>query len=102
MKNDLVTAILIGIVGTLGAFFLCNIFSGDIGPAQVKTISGSFNSNVVDPNVEVFNYRAINPTVDVYVGGSDGPECEQYDSGGNCVNSNGENAPDVVPNEEND
>ena len=93
MKNDLATSIVIAIVGILIAFFACNTLMGDINPVSVKSVSGSFSSDVGDPNVEVFNYKAVNPTVEVYVGGDDA-NCPEFDSGGNCIIDYSQNSPE--------
>ena len=85
MKNDLVTAIAVAILGTVVAYFVANMLIGDIEQASVKSITGNFASDVSDPNPEVFNYKSINPTVEVYVGDSSDGNCISYDSQGNCV-----------------
>ena len=94
MKNDLATSIIIAIVGTLLAFFLCNFLVGEIEPVSVKVINGSYGAEVADPDPEVFNYKAINPTVEVYVGDGENDNCSQYDSEGNCITGSNQNTPD--------
>ena len=68
-QSDIITVVLIAIVGTIAAFFLVNSILGD--PSE-KTVSFKYVINevgdVVEPDAEVFNEDAINPTVEVYVG----------------------------------
>ena len=53
----------------------------------VKTITSSVDTNLVDPDPEVFNYKAIDPTVEVYVG-----DCTEYNERGECIEqTNGSN-----------
>ncbi len=80
MKTDLATAIAATIIGFLIAFFVTNIFVGEVQPFSYKTVDASVNADLVDPNPEVFNYRALNPTVEVYIG-----SCIEYDKNGECV-----------------
>lgn len=81
MKNDLVTSIVVAIVGILIAYFVCNLFAGDIPEFSFSTIDSSVSADLVDPDPEVFNYKAINPTVEVYVG-----NCEGSDNYEECIN----------------
>ena len=83
MKNDLVTSIAVAILGVVGAYFICNIFVGDIEPVSVKKVDSSMSVDVPQPDPEVFNYKAINPTVEVFIGNAD--ECREYDPNGNCI-----------------
>lgn len=80
MKTELITAIGTAIVGTLVAYFACGFFIGEIKPVNVKTINSSVNTELKDPDSEVFNYKAINPTVEVYVG-----DCAEYNANGECI-----------------
>lgn len=80
MKNELFTAIFAAIAGVLIAFFVTNIFIGDIEDASVKTIDGTVSTDLIEPDPEVFNYKALNPTVEVYVG-----NCTQYNNNGQCI-----------------
>ncbi len=80
MKTDLATAIGVAIVGALIAFFVTNIFFGDIPDFSYKTVNSEIGSDLEDPDPEIFNYKAINPTVEVYVG-----NCTELDSRGQCV-----------------
>jgi hypothetical protein len=95
MKNDLVTSIVVAIVGVVGAYLVCNIFSGEIEPISVKTVDSSMGVEVAEPNPEVFNYKAINPTVEVYIGNEN--ECQQYDPNGNCIYEDNQGSPDSNP-----
>ena len=80
MKTDLATAIGVAIAGTLIAFFVTNLFTGDIQDFSYKTVNGEVGSDLEDPSPEVFNFKALNPTVEVYVG-----DCTQFDSYGQCI-----------------
>ena len=80
MKTDLVTSIAAAIVGTLVAFFACNFMIPKIEDYEIKTLGSETSYDLVEPNVEVFNFRAINPTVEVYVG-----HCESGDCGDNVI-----------------
>ncbi len=68
MKTELATAIGTAIMGILIAFFVTNIFMGDIESVDVKTVDSNVSTELSEPDAEVFNYKAINPTVEVYVG----------------------------------
>ena len=68
MKNDLVTSIAIAIMGIIISFVVCNLLTGTIETVSIKTVDSSFNTDIAEPNPELFNYKAINPTVEVYVG----------------------------------
>ena len=92
MKNDLVTSIVVAIIGIVGAYLVCNIFSGEIEPVSVKTVDSSMGVDVAQPNPEVFNYKAINPTVEVYIGNEN--ECREYDPNGNCILRENQDSPD--------
>ena len=80
MKNDLATSIFVAIAGVLIAYFVCNMFIGEIESVSFKTINSTISSSVGEPDPEVFNSTAINPTVEVYVG-----DCKNYDYYGNCL-----------------
>lgn len=87
MKTDLLTSIVAAIAGVLIAYFVTNMFIGPIEEVTYKTVETKVDTDVQNPNPEVFNYRALNPTVEVYVG-----ECEEYNQFGECI--------EVVENEE--
>lgn len=78
-QSDIFTLILIAGIGTLAAFFACNAILGD--PNEAKTsftrLSSVIESNLVQPDPEVFNEDAINPTIEVYVG-----DCVDVDQNG--------------------
>jgi|GEM_PF-743739 len=80
MKTDLATSIGVAIVGALVAFFVCNLFVGEIEDVSFQTIDLSVSADLAEPNIEVFNYKALNPTVEVYVG-----QCSEFDGYGNCL-----------------
>ncbi len=83
MKTDLASSIGAAIVGALLAYFVCNLFIGEIQPVTIKTVDSTVSADLVTPNVEVFNYKALNPTVEVYVG-----DCTEFNSYGECVEDN--------------
>lgn len=68
MKSELATAIGSAIIGALIAFFVTNLFLGEIEDVDVKTVNATVSTELAEPDPEVFNYRALNPTVEVYVG----------------------------------
>ena len=80
MKSDLATSIAVAIVGTIVAYFVCNMFIGGIDNVSIKTLDGSTSVRVADPDIELFNYKALNPTVEVYIG-----DCATTDEYGECL-----------------
>lgn len=84
MKNDLATAIGVGIIGIIIGFVVCNLFLTDSESVSYKMINANVTMQLVEPDDEVFNVKALNPTVEVYVG-----DCAEYDSYGNCVEDEG-------------
>jgi len=84
MKNDLATAIGVGIIGIIIGFVVCNLFLTDSESVSYKMINANVTTQLVEPDDEVFNVKALNPTVEVYVG-----DCAEYDSYGNCVEDEG-------------
>ncbi len=83
MKTELATAIGTAIAGTIIAYFLCGLLVGEIQPVTFNTVDDSVNTDLAEPNPEVFNYKALNPTVEVYVG-----DCTATDASGQCVEQN--------------
>ena len=80
MKADLATTVIAALLGVFIAFFVCDLFLGEIDSVSVKTVEGNIDTSLADPNPEVFNYRALNPTVEVYVG-----TCQEVDASGYCI-----------------
>lgn len=80
MKNDLATSVAIAIVGVLIAYFVTNMFMGEMEEVSFKVLNSTLNATVSDPDPEVFNSKSLNPTVEVYVG-----DCDNYDFYGNCL-----------------
>ena len=80
MKAELATAVGAAIAGVLIAFFVTNMFIGEIEDVEVKTVDSIVSADLADPDPEVFNYKALNPTVEVYVG-----DCAEYDASGMCI-----------------
>ena len=72
MKTELFTAIGAAIAGVLIAFFVTNLFIGEIEDVTIKTVDGTVSTDLAEPDPEVFNYKALNPTVEVYVGEGEG------------------------------
>ena len=83
MKTDLATSIGIAIVGAIIAYFVTNLFIGPIEGITIKTLDSSVNTDLSQPDPEVFNYRAVNPTVEVYVG-----DCTEFNDQGICIEEN--------------
>lgn len=86
MEKKLLTLIVVAVFGSVIAFVACNFLLGPIESVTFRTVDSTVNTNLTDPDPEVFNYRALNPTVEVYVG-----ECTEYDSYGNCIEETGNN-----------
>ena len=81
MKKDLISVLLVAVLGTAVAYFVTNMFVKNPEVVKYKTVdAASLSSDLAQPNENVFNYLALNPTVEVYVGG-----CEEYDVNGECV-----------------
>lgn len=83
MKTDLATSIIAAIIGTVAAYFICNLVLPQAEDISFKTLdSTSANYTLAQPDPEIFNYRAINPTVEVYVG-----QCTKYNDYGECIDN---------------
>ena len=80
MKNDLITAIVVAVLGIAISYFTCNLFMGDATPVTVKTLDSNITADLPEPDVNVFNAKALNPTVEVYVG-----NCQEYNQYGECI-----------------
>jgi len=80
MKNELILSIITAVAGVLIAFFVCNLFIGEIQSVSVKTVDSSIDASFTDPNPEIFNNQALNPTVEVYIG-----SCAEYNALGECI-----------------
>lgn len=78
-QSDIFTLILVAGIGTLAAFFVCQMILGDPSQAttKFKTVNRIISSELVSPDPEIFNSTAINPTIEVYVG-----DCEDIDQNG--------------------
>ena len=77
-QSDFISVAMVAIIGTIVAFMVCNALLGDPDEFKVsfKTVT-AVDSQLINPNSEVFSYDAINPTVEVYVG-----TCEDVDRDG--------------------
>ena len=83
MKKDLASSIGLAIAGTIIAFLLCNLLVKQTWPINdfsLKKVDSSVNTDLVDPDRELFNYKALNPTVEVYVG-----NCSEFNSADECI-----------------
>ena len=89
MKTVLFSSIVAAIAGTLIGFFVTNLCISPIKDFTYTTIDTTVDTNLAEPDPEIFNYRALNPTVEVYVG-----ECDEYNEFGECVEFVEETAPD--------
>ncbi len=76
MKTDLITSVIAAVVGTVAAFFLCNLLIPKIENFSYTTLDPNLNYTLSDPDIEVFNYRAVDPTVEVWVGQCSGDNCD--------------------------
>ncbi len=78
-QTDIFGLILIGGVGAIASFFLCNALLGDPNEATTSftRLVRVISSDLAEPDAEIFNGEAINPTVEVYVG-----DCEDIDRNG--------------------
>jgi len=77
-QSDIITIVLITMIGTIAAGFITNAVLGnpDDASEKWKTIE-TVSADLSTPDSEVFNADAINPTVEVYVG-----NCEDRDQDG--------------------
>lgn len=77
-QSDIITVVIIAVVGTIAAYFGVNMILGKPSDAtyEFKTIE-AVSADLSEPDSEIFNKDAINPTVEVYVG-----ECEDVDQNG--------------------
>ncbi len=82
MKTDLFSSIVAAVAGALIGFFVTNLFIEPIEDVTYTTIDTEtiVDTELAEPDPEIFNYRALNPTVEVYVG-----ECDEYNEFGECV-----------------
>ncbi len=71
-QSDIITVVMIAVIGTIASFALVNLMLGnpDDFVVEYKTVS-AVNDNLSDPDPEVFNYGSINPTVEIWVGDCD-------------------------------
>lgn len=77
-KSDIISIILVAMIGTFASWFVVNLIMGnpDEAKASFKDIE-VVTADLAEPNPEVFNADAINPTIEVYVG-----DCEDVDQDG--------------------
>lgn len=77
-QSDIFSIIIIGTVGTLAAYFAVNALLGDpnLQSVTIKTIE-EISPALTEPDPELFNSNAINPTVEVLIDG-----CEDVDKNG--------------------
>ena len=67
--SDYISVIMIAIVGTILAYFLMNALLGDpVDLTKSFEYIETVNSELVEPDANIFNSFALNPTVEVYVG----------------------------------
>lgn len=71
MKAELATTIVAAIAGALIAYFVANLFIGEIKSVGVKTVETEVTADLAEPDANIFNQRALNPTVEIYIGGDD-------------------------------
>lgn len=77
-QSDILTIIIVAIVGVVVSTFLLNMILGDPNAKSVsfRTVD-VIEASLTEPDPEVFNPTAINPTVEVYVG-----DCADRDQDG--------------------
>ena len=71
-KSDIAMIILIASISMIIAYFVVKsipVFQSTSEPKKVSTFT-EIKSNVAEPDQEVFNSNAINPTVEVFIGGA--------------------------------
>jgi len=71
-KSDIAMIILIASISMVAAYFIVKsipIFQASGQPKEVSTFQ-EINSDVAEPDKNVFNDQAINPTVEVFIGGN--------------------------------
>lgn len=80
-KSDIAIVVIIAIVGFLASFFGCNALLGNPDEKSVSFDAVNvIDSQVAEPDAEIFNGEAINPTVEVFVG-----DCNNEDSGDGSI-----------------
>ena len=68
-QSDIISIILVAILGTGIAAWACNALLGNPDDESVTfTTIGKIDSSLGTPDPDIFNINAINPTVEVYVG----------------------------------
>lgn len=68
-SSDIITIVLMSILGSVVAFFVVNALLGDLDEKSVTfDVPVPVTTELADPDPEIFNLEAINPTVEVYVG----------------------------------
>lgn len=77
-QSDLITVILVAVIGLMVAFSLTNMLLGDPDlRSESFKMMDNMSSELVEPDGEVFNQSAINPTIEVRVG-----DCLDHDQNG--------------------
>ena len=72
-KSDIAMIILIASISILAAYFGAKAIIGDVGSQSVKVkTTDKITTAVVEPDPTVFNSNAINPTVEVIIGNNQG------------------------------
>ena len=77
-KSDIAMIILIAAVSMMIAYFAAQAILGNVQneSVQVKTID-RITTEVEEPDSSVFNSNAINPTVEVIIGGGQSDDSDQ-------------------------
>ena len=70
-KSDIAMIILVASISMITAYFIGKAIFGDVynGTATVKTIN-KYDSQVQQPDPEIFNKNAINPSIQVQISGT--------------------------------
>ena len=77
-RSDIVTIVLVALIGVFATYFLGKLVVGDPKEASASfKVIEPITADLVSPDSEVFNEDAINPTVEVFVG-----SCRDLDQNG--------------------
>jgi len=73
--SSLATVVLIATITTVATALILNAILGNPNDRTEEVVYlNTLNTEVIQPDPEVFNTRAVNPTVEVYVGGCEEDE----------------------------
>lgn len=68
-KSDIITATFIAIIGFIASFLIVQFIVGNPDEQAIKvTTIDVVSKDIADPSSDTFNSEALNPTVEVFVG----------------------------------